>query len=35
LRDGETARVYINDPEYAYYRLKKTFEDVWTAPEKK
>jgi hypothetical protein len=22
-------RVYINDPDYAYYRLKKAFEENW------
>ncbi len=28
--DGGRQRIYINDPEYAYYRLKKAFEEGWT-----
>jgi hypothetical protein len=28
-------RVYINDPEYAQYKLKKDFEDNWTAGDSK
>ena len=28
---GSGYRVYINDPDYAYYRLKKTFEENWNA----
>src|SRR5229473_42722 len=33
LREAGVAgryRVYINDPDYAYYRLKKAFEENWT-----
>jgi hypothetical protein len=31
LRDGEIERqrAYINDPDYAYYKLKKTFDEIW------
>ncbi len=29
LREAD-AGVYINDPEYAYYRLKKAFDESWT-----
>ena len=26
---GAPPRLYIADPDYTYYRLKKTFEDIW------
>ena len=31
LREADIGRqqVYINDPDYAYYRLKRTFEEIW------
>jgi len=28
-------RVYINDPDYVYYHLKKAFEETWSAADKK
>ena len=28
-------RAYVNDPDYAYYRLKKTFEDIWGSADNK
>ena len=31
--DQATQRVYISDPEYAQFRLRKAFEDNWTAAE--
>ena len=34
-RDYASDRVVINDPEYAQYKLKKIFEDNWTASETK
>jgi hypothetical protein len=33
--DPATQRVYISDPEYAQYRLRKAFDDNWTADEPK
>ena len=33
--DIERRRVYINDPDYAYYRLKKTFDEIWGSADKK
>ncbi len=37
LRDGEVERqrAYINDPDYAYYRLKKTFDENWNTSDRK
>jgi len=31
----ERQRAYINDPDYGHYKLKKTFEEVWTVADKK
>jgi hypothetical protein len=33
--DRAQQRIYINDPEYAQYKLKKDFEDNWTASDSK
>jgi hypothetical protein len=33
--DPAQQRIYINDPEYAQYKLKKDFEDNWTARDSK
>jgi hypothetical protein len=27
---GDRNRVYVDDPDYVWYRLKKTFDDNWT-----
>ncbi len=36
LSDADAShRIYINDPDYSYYRLKKAFEEAWTPVEKK
>jgi len=37
LRDGEIERqrAYINDPDYTYYKLKKTFDENWNTSDKK
>ena len=37
LREGEVERqrAYINDPDYAYYKLKKTFDENWNTSDKK
>ena len=34
-RDYGSDQVVINDPEYAQYKLKKIFEDSWTAKDSK
>jgi hypothetical protein len=31
---GLRAEVYVNDPDYAYYRLKKTFNEMWSPTDK-
>ena len=33
--DPAQQRIYINDPEYAQYKLKKLFEDNWTSSDSK
>ncbi len=37
LTDTSSAdqRVYINDPDYTYYRLKKAFDEIWGSSDKK
>ena len=29
--DADPQRVYVNDPDYVQYKLKKAFEENWTA----
>jgi hypothetical protein len=35
LDSAAERRIYINDPDYLYYRLKKAFDETWTTAENK